>query len=251
MTLTLPRLIGHRGAAAGAPENTLAGFRHAKASGAGWVEFDVRVAADGEVVLMHDATLDRTTDGAGLLAAHNTESLRRLDAGSWFDRAFAGEPVPTLAAALNLCAELGLGIDLEIKRDRQGPGREARNAVTAIAWTLAAAWPRQGPPLVVSSFDAGLVEVCAAALPAVPRMLAAGRLTDATIATAKRLGCVAIAGSARHLRADMAGRVHGAGLALAVYTVNDPVQARKLYGWGVDCLISDRPDHLASAAAGS
>jgi len=248
MTFALPRLIGHRGAAASAPENTLAGLRRARALGVSWVEFDARIAGDGAAVLMHDATVDRTTDGAGPLAGHDIQSVGRLDAGSWFDRAFAGEPPPTLAAALNLCAELGLGVDIELKRDRQGPGRDPATAVAAVARALAAAWPRSGPPAILSSFDAGLIERCAAALPDMPRMLAAGVLADDTIAAARRLGCVALACDARRLGVDMPGRVHRAGLALTAYTVNKPEQALKLYGWGVDSLISDRPDHLAAAA---
>jgi glycerophosphoryl diester phosphodiesterase len=251
MSIVLPPLIGHRGAAASAPENTLAGLRRASALGVTWVEFDVRIAGDGAAVLMHDATVDRTTDGAGRLAGHDSASISRLDAGSWFDPDFAGEPPPTLAAALNLCGELGLGVDIEIKRDRHGPGRDPATAVATVARALAAAWPRPGPPLILSSFDTGLVEGCAAALPAVPRMLAAGVLADDTIATARRLGCAAVACDAGRLGVDMPGRVQRAGLALAAYTVNDLDRARKLYSWGVGCLISDCPDRLAAIAGQS
>lgn len=250
MNFALPRLIGHRGAAALAPENTLAGLRRARAVGVSWVEFDVRIAGDGTAVLMHDATVDRTTDGTGLLADYGVEALSCLDAGSWFDRAFAGEPPPTLARALGLCAELCLGADIEIKRDRQGPGRDADVAVAAVARALNVSWSGPGSPMVVSSFDAGLIERCATILPDVPRMLVAGGLTRDTITVAKRLGCVAVACDARRLGATGADPVRSAGLDLIAYTVNAPDQARKLYDQGVAGLVSDCPDRLAATAGG-
>ena len=100
----LAAVIGHRGAAARAPENTLAGLRCAKALGCTWVEFDVRLTADGAPVLCHDARLDRTTDCDGLVAAQALSAIRTCDAGIRFGPEFAGEPVPTLDAALALAA---------------------------------------------------------------------------------------------------------------------------------------------------
>src|SRR6266567_6060143 len=88
--LQLPPVIGHRGAAAYAPENTLAGLRHAKALGCAWVEFDVRLTGDGALVLCHDPLLDRTTTGSGLVSAKSLAAVRECDAGSWFDPSFTG-----------------------------------------------------------------------------------------------------------------------------------------------------------------
>src|SRR5207302_11253553 len=90
---SLPPVIGHRGAAGRAPENTLAGLRRAKALGCAWVEFDVRLTGDGALVLCHDARLDRTTDGHGRVAALSLAAIRGCDAGRWFHPAFAGELV--------------------------------------------------------------------------------------------------------------------------------------------------------------
>src|SRR5207249_5332732 len=89
--LQRPPVIGHRGAAAYAPENTLAGLRRAKALGCAWVEFDVRLTGDGALVLCHDPRLDRTTSGSGLVSATSLAAIRECDAGSWFDPSFAGE----------------------------------------------------------------------------------------------------------------------------------------------------------------
>ena len=112
MLSTLPRLIGHRGAKENAPENTLASIREAARQGARWVELDVMLSRDQRPVIIHDDTLDRTTSGTGPVPLRDVADLRALDAGTWFDPRFAGEPLPTLeeAAALkSLDAELLAG----------------------------------------------------------------------------------------------------------------------------------------------
>lgn len=108
-------VCGHRGHSIGAPENTLAALAAAKARGATTCEIDVVLTRDDEIVLAHDITLDRTTDGKGLIADHDAAEIARLDAGSWFDPAFAGEPMPTLGDALRYAATADLGLVVEIK----------------------------------------------------------------------------------------------------------------------------------------
>src|SRR5271169_865003 len=103
--LGLPPVIGHRGAAAHAPENTLAGFRAARVLGCTWVEFDVRLTGDGALVVCHDDQLKRTTDGHGQISKLPLAAIRRWDAGSWFSKSFAGEMIPTLDETLELCRE--------------------------------------------------------------------------------------------------------------------------------------------------
>ena len=144
----LPPVIGHRGAAAAAPENTLASLRKAKELGATWVEFDVKLTRDGHPVLFHDDRLDRTTSGQGEVALTTLAQLRKLDAGAWFAPAFEGERVPSFADALALCAELGLGINVELK---PCPGREADTARVALE-TLLEHWPERRPAPLISSF---------------------------------------------------------------------------------------------------
>lgn len=110
----LPPVIGHRGAAGHAPENTLASLEKAAALGVRWVEFDVKLTADAMVILFHDETLSRTTDGKGALADKKWADLRPLDAGGWFGPEFAGEHVPSLEEAVAALARLGLGAVVEI-----------------------------------------------------------------------------------------------------------------------------------------
>ena len=117
-----PLLVGHRGARAVAPENTLASFRRAWEDGADAVEMDVRLTADGAVVVIHDETVDRTTDGHGAVVEMSLEEVRRLDAGSWFDPAYAGERIPTLEEVLAWAqGKVALLIELKYPRRRFRP----------------------------------------------------------------------------------------------------------------------------------
>ena len=123
----LPAVIGHRGAAAYAPENTLEGIREAARRGARWVEFDAKLTGDGVVILMHDDTLDRTTNGRGPVAQASYREIGLLDAGAWFGAAWRGTRVPRLADALALLVESGYAGQhrnqaLRRARDRDGPG---------------------------------------------------------------------------------------------------------------------------------
>lgn len=127
------QIIAHRGYSARAPENTLAAVRAGLMAGADAVEWDVRVAACGTPVLIHDATLDRTTDGEGPVVHRTFDELRDLDAGSWFHREFAGEPIPTLAEALEEIRPFGASVYVEVKGCR---GLEDLEAMTRVVRSL-------------------------------------------------------------------------------------------------------------------
>ncbi|XHO05074.1 hypothetical protein ACEQUB_01970 [Ralstonia syzygii] len=130
-----PRAIAHRGAGKLAPENTLAAFRHGASFGYRMFEFDVKLSGDGVAVLLHDATLERTTSGHGRIDALSFSQIAQLDAGSWHSPAFAGEPVPTLAAVARYLRANGFLANIEIK---PVPGTEWRTgaAVALDASTL-------------------------------------------------------------------------------------------------------------------
>ena len=125
-----------------APENTLAGFRHAFSVGAPWVEFDTQLSADKRCIVFHDDKLDRTTDGSGSVIDTDFETIRKLDAGAWFDPAFAGELVPSLKEVLALLLQSGLHADIEIK---PAEGRETETARAVMAEVMAL-WPVSAPP---------------------------------------------------------------------------------------------------------
>lgn len=242
-SIALPRIIGHRGAAAYAPENTLASLREARRRGAPWVEFDVKLSADGVPMLMHDQSLKRTTGVDRAAAATPWADIQRLDAGSWMGDGYAGEPVPSLDAAIACLQEEGLGANIEIK---PCPGREAATAV-AVVQTLRRAWPAGLPVPLLSSFKDEALAAARDAAPAYPRALLIDVLDDTWRPRAMALDAVGINTNGSKLTAAHALAIRAAGFRLSVYTINDPVLARRLLAMGVDCIITDAPDIIAAA----
>jgi len=240
----LPRVIGHRGAAGLAPENTPAAFRKAAALGLAWVEFDVHLTADGVPVVIHDDTVERTTDGKGKVAALSLADLKRLDAGGSFGAGFRGERIPTLAEMLGLLGELGLGAVVEIK---PSPGAEIATAEATVR-LLQERWPETLPPPMISSFERLSLERAHAAAPGIARAFLVHGLPRDWEDEVDRLGCSAVHASQRGLRAEHVRSVTRAGLPLFAYTVNDAARAAELFSWGVAAVFSDRPDLVLPVA---
>lgn len=240
--IALPRVIGHRGAAGIAPENTLAGFRAARAAGARWVEFDVRLSVDRVPVLIHDPTLQRIAGLSAPVARLTADRLAAIDAGAWFAPGFAGERIPTLAAALAECAALGLGANVELKWCGIRSGALARRAADVVR-------SAKDMPLLVSSFRPSLLAGFRRRAPSVPCGLLLERLRLGWRAKASRLGCVTVNLGARFVDFRSIEAVKSAGFGLVVYTVNDPNRAARLLAAGVDAVITDRPDSLIRAQA--
>jgi glycerophosphoryl diester phosphodiesterase len=237
--LRFPKVIGHRGCAQRAPENTLAGFRKAAALGCRFVELDARLTLEGEVVVIHDGTLERTTDGAGPVGATSLADLRARDAGSHFDPSYRGERIPTLNEALVLLRELGLGVDVELKTDA---GRE-RALAEAVARAIERTWPRE-LPLLATSFSGVAIEALARQAPDIPRGYLVDELPADWRARLSRLGAVAAIVDHKTLTSDLVRAVKRAGTPLLAYTVNHPSRAAELFAWGVDGAFSDVPDTL-------
>jgi glycerophosphoryl diester phosphodiesterase len=238
--LDLPPVIGHRGAAAAAPENTPAGMRMAHRLGARWVEFDVRLTADAQCIVLHDDTIDRTSDGRGVAARLTLAALRRYDAGAWFDKRFAGERIPSFDEIIVLLGELGLGANVEIK---PAPGQEVETA-RAIVAVLQRSWPAHLPPPLLSSFSPVALEAARDAAPAIARGYLFGRVPANWRAEVERLGCATVHCDARRLEQATAQAVIGAGYPLLAYTVNRPERARELLGWGLSAVFTDCPDRI-------
>jgi len=220
-------------------------LRCAKTLGCAWVEFDVRLTADGALVLCHDPWLDRTTSGSGLVSATRLASIRQCDAGSWFDPRFAGEVVPTLDEALLLAAELGLTVNIEIKSDR---GHEYATAA-AVAATLREL--RHGAPAVLaSSFLLSALAALRELAPPIPRGLLFRIVPRGWAELALRLGCAMIGADQRRLSPRRVAAIRAAGYQLAAFTVNDPARARQLLDWGVTSVFTDAPDIIRNVNAG-
>ncbi|MCM2264906.1 MAG: hypothetical protein NDI73_06925 [Desulfuromonadales bacterium] len=225
-------LYAHRGASVEAPENTLVAFRRALEVGADGIELDVHLSADGVPVVIHDETLERTTDGVGPVASHGSEELQTLDAGFWFDPHFAGEPLPTLEETLSLLAGR-LRLNLEVKDSRAGL------AVVALLRHFPTA------DVVLSSFDYGLLARLRRAAPDLPLavLLDAGNWQRALVRAEALRAC------AFHPRADLVSRPLMAAcrrLQLPVFpwTVDTPAQARGLVRMGVAGLFTNDPAGL-------
>ncbi len=241
-TAIIPRVIGHRGAAGHAPENTLVSIEKAAALGVRWVEFDTKISADGVPVVFHDDKLERTTGVKGDVAKMPLAKLQALDAGTWFGDDFAGEPVPTLGQAMATLARLGLGANVEIKAS---PGREAETG-RAVGEVLKSGWPETLPQPLISSFDAETLAAAGAAAPEFPRAFLVFKIPRDWRARLQDLGAGALHCQAKHLTEKKARAVLDRDYALRVFTVNDAALAEKLFGWGVDAVISDYPDRLIS-----
>src|SRR5438034_7470028 len=158
--LRRPLRIAHRGASARAPENTLAAFTEAVRLGANAIELDVHLTADGVPVVIHDATVERTTNGRGEVAAMTSKDLRRLDAGAWFSSRFRGERIPTLEESLEFArGRCALNIEIKEPGGGRGRGHRARGAGAsdpgALPRAVASALARTGfkEPLILSSFS--------------------------------------------------------------------------------------------------
>jgi glycerophosphoryl diester phosphodiesterase len=238
-------VIGHRGAASCAPENTLAGLRTAKALGCRWVEFDVRLTADHQPVLLHDARLGRTTDAVGWARRRTLAAIRRHDAGRWFAPAFAGERVPTLAEAVALLAALGLGANIELKASRA--------AATAIGGVVARAlsqsWPAHLPGPLISSFLPEALFAAQLTAPQFARGLLFRSVPRDWRERAEAVACASIHADHRRLNRAKVAEMREAGYTVLAYTVNEPARARLLLTAGVASVFSDVPHVLLAAIA--
>ncbi|HEX6469200.1 MAG TPA: glycerophosphodiester phosphodiesterase family protein [Streptosporangiaceae bacterium] len=238
--------VGHRGTRAYAPENTIAAFREGRARHADLVEFDVQQTKDGKLIIMHDATLARTTDVERIFPRRSPwrvgdftlKEIKRLDAGSWFAARYAGERVPTLEQTLRAMDGTGAGLLLEVKNPGRYPGIGPR---VIAALRAHAGWLAPGR-LIVQSFDWGFIKRFHAGLPAV---------TTALLGTpaARRLPAVrAYADLVNPAQGDVTkayvARAHALGMRVYPWTVDDPAGMRRLIADGVDGIISNRPDVL-------
>ena len=210
--------------------------------GAGAIECDVQVCADGRPVIFHDATVDRTTDGRGPIARLTLDQIRRLDAGAWFDRRFRGEPIPTLEEALEFArGRCLLNLELKSGGGARGGGVPARD--TLLAGAVAGALRRVGDhgPVLLSSFSPATLAAARAVLPRLRLALLLSRSLRGLHAVHHHLRLHAVH---PHLRLADRRRFAAArreGLRVHVWTVNDPGLTARLLLLGADGLMTDDP----------
>ncbi|MHB8571373.1 MAG: glycerophosphodiester phosphodiesterase [Candidatus Dormibacteria bacterium] len=250
-----PYLIAHRGLPALGPENTLRGFRLALASEADALELDVRATADGHLVVLHDPTVDRTTDGSGPVAGMLLADLRRLDAG--------GEAVPTLEEALEVVAERDRDLILDVKTGGfevallaalRRYGLEDRCSISSFV-----------PAVVVRCASLGTRARLAVSWPEDRLHVAGNRATRPLVRPGVRLlrlfAARAVERRLRHSGATIASLFHpvitpalvnrlgSAGFSVLAWTVNDVARARALVSWGVEAIVSDDVGVIAALAS--
>lgn len=238
MLPTLPRWFAHRGGGRLAPENTLAGIRLAASLGYRAVEFDVMLSGDGTPVLIHDETLERTTNGSGRVCDTADTALFALDAGR-------GERIPRFAEAAALCRELGLLANIEIK---PATGYEVVTAdvvarLTASLWRGAAVQP------LLSSFSLAALAVARDLAPDIPRGVLFESVPADWAAELARLRAVSLHCDADLLSGDVLREARTRQVPVLCYTVNDPERAKTLFASGVSALFTDRLDLFSPEAA--
>ena len=241
-----PRWVAHRGAGKLAPENTLTSFRLGAAHGYRMFECDVKLSADEVSFLMHDATLGRTTNarqqlGAGASAVggdHPWSTLSQLDAGGWHSRAYAGEPLPTLANIAYYCLANGFFLNIEVKPT---PGL-ARRTGEVVAQQAAQLWAGADVPPLLTSFEPDALAGARDTQPELPRGLLLDTLWTGWLETALTLECVAVVCNHALWDASSVLQAKSAGLRTLSYTVNDEWAAQRLLALGTDAIITDRVD---------
>ncbi len=248
MNWVYPRWIAHRGAGKLAPENTLAAFRLGAQYGYRMFECDAKLSADGVPFLLHDATLQRTTNARAVWSGqsatagdHTWAALSQLDAGAWHSRAYAGEPIPTLEGLARFCLANGYLLNIEIKPT---PGTE-RHTGEVVATHAARLWAGADVPPLLTSFNPEALEGARHTQPELPRGLLLDTLWTGWLETALRLECVAVVCNHALWDTSTVTQAKSAGLRTLSYTVNDEWAAERLIDLGTDGIITDRVDRFS------
>jgi glycerophosphoryl diester phosphodiesterase len=230
-----PRIVAHRGGGSLAPENTLAAIRLGQSLGYRAHEFDVKLSKDNVAMLLHDATLERTTSGRGDAGILDWAALATLDAGAWHSPEHRGEAIARFDEAARLLKSKGTVAHVEIK---PSPGREEETGAQVAA--LAAEFWKAAPvaPLL-SSFSFEALSAAQRMAPELPRGWLSKEITEDTWARAARLAAVSIHTDHRKLERAHVQRAHDEGVRLLAYTVNEVARAEELFGWGVDGMFTD------------
>ncbi len=227
-----PLLIAHRGFSAVAPENTLSAFKYAIRSKADMIEVDVRLTKDGTPVIIHDAKVDRTTNGSGKVRNFYVWTLKELDAGSWFDLKYKGEKIPTLEETLKFINGR-LPINIEIKTSPR------RNEITekVLAVIFENGYEEK---TLISSFDPRILRRLRKLTDKIPTaLLYHYPIYFNPIKTLKNLNAVALIHNFKFTTQNLVRKIHDAGLKIFVYTVNKPEDIKKMINLGVDGIITD------------
>ena len=233
-------IIGHRGAAAVAPENTLGGFRKAAEAGADWVELDVILTADGVPVVSHDLSLKRCCRDDRYVDQMNLAELDALNAAAFFE-GWQPEALPTLHDTLVLLESLGLGLNLEIKQYNSAAEQIAKSVIDEVARTFS-----DSSKLIISSFDYDVLRACRSLDANIQLGILYESLPDHWLEQAQQIAAVSIHLGWWDLNFRQASAIKQAGYALYLWTANEPALCESFRAWGVDGIITDDPARFQS-----
>lgn len=240
MGLKLPHIIGHRGCAAYAPENTIEGIHTAADMGVEWVELDVKLTKDQVPIIFHDQTLERVSDGDGKIAEMTYDEIKDADVGLWFGESFIGAKIPTLEQAVDAVLERDLGLNLEIK---PCPGREKETAEVVLD-ELAGIWDDHERLLISSLQHVSLETALEMAEDWHRGLLLPAEWPDNWAELAKYLKVSTLNINGMEVTREQVENALELEIPLLAYTINEPERARYLQRWGVDCFFTDAPDVL-------
>ena len=238
--LKLPKVIGHRGVAAYAPENTLESIHMAADMGVEWVELDVKLTKDQVPILFHDETLERITGAQGIVAETNYDDLKQLEAGSWFGDSFSGITIPTLEEAVDVLIERNLGLNLEIK---PCPGRERETAEAALD-CLSQIWDDHDRILISSFQHVSLEAALEMAQDWQRGLLLPEEWPENWHELSEYLKVTTLNINGNEVTREQIEDIMDLNKQILAYTINDPIRARELQSWGVDSFFSDEPDTI-------
>lgn len=232
------QIVGHRGARNEVPENTIPGFRHARQLGLSAVELDVHLSKDGQLVVIHDGTVDRTTDGSGPVGAFTAEELAALDARASLPDWPGRVGVPTLEAVLDALGDMGT-IQIEIKKDTDERMERLAEAVLGMVQDR-----HLESRVIVSSFEVHAVETIGRLAPDQARAYIGAFDTPDYLENALRMGCTQVDVSLNTSSREMVAAAHREGLRVVGFQCNTPEALERCLDWGVDAATSDVPTEM-------
>jgi glycerophosphoryl diester phosphodiesterase len=232
--MQLPKYIAHRGASAYAPENTLGAMRKAKELGASWVEFDVQLTKDDEVIVIHDETVNRTTNGKGEVKSFTLEDIQKLDAGD-------GEKIPTFVEMIKNLKTLSLNANVELKSSE---GEELIVCKKVIA-ILDEYWPSSLAQPLLSSFSHKIIMTLKKIDCAYPIAALMHEWNDGWLSYAKEIEPISINVNQEILTQERVQAIKSEGYDMLSYTVNTVERANELFVWGLDGIFTDHIDLFA------
>lgn len=234
------KLIGHRGTAGLRPENTLCSFTHAAELGLNWIEFDVQLTSDNQWAVMHDETIDRTTNGHGKICDYTLAELSQFEAGLWYQPTYPKQAIPTLLDTVKLAAKLNLQMNIEIKGATDQPQKYADKMASFLAQyaNLFASLP------LVSSFDTEAIIALRKLLPNLPIAYLIDNFTEETIAIAQQHNFTSINCNVKTITEQDLALATKNQIPVLLYTVNEPALAKLWLERGVTAIFTDRPDKL-------